>query len=131
MSVTLPEATRNEIADLVVDKVDTGTTNAAGKLRIKDSGGNTLVDCNLSNPAFGDAAAGVATANAIFNGTASASGQASTFDVLDRDETLIFSGTVTANGDGGDLESDSNSVQVTSGGSISITSFKYRVANPS
>ena len=95
--VTHENATRNAIADAVVDRVDLGSTNASGKLRIYTANKVILLaDLDLANPAFGDAAVGVASANSlpISDDFADGSGNAAVFDVLDRDENIVFSGTV-------------------------------------
>jgi len=83
-------AAKNAACDAIVDLVDAGSTNPEGKLVIKD-GATTLVECEMSNPAFGAASSGTATAGAISDGTAVADGTADNYSVVDRDETEIWS----------------------------------------
>lgn len=63
MAVTHPTAVRNAIADLVVDGIDAGA--AAGTLEFQTAGSVEVATLTFSDPAFGAAAAGVATASAI------------------------------------------------------------------
>lgn len=67
MAVTHPTAVRTAIADLVVDGIDAGA--AAGTLEFQTSGDVEVATLTFSDPAFGAAAAGVATANAITSDT--------------------------------------------------------------
>jgi hypothetical protein len=67
MAVTHPTAVRTAIADLVVDGIDAGA--AAGTLEFQTSGGTEVATLTFSDPAFGAAASGVATANAITSDT--------------------------------------------------------------
>lgn len=125
MAFTHPTATRNEIVDLVVDKCDEGLDNAAGVLVIKTSGDVELASHDLSNPAFGDAASGSATANSISDATISASGTAAKFELQDRDRNVVASGSITATGGGGDIESSGVSVSMVSGETSEISSLVY------
>lgn len=89
--------TRNVIADAVVDLVDLGTTNANGKVLIYSANRQTqLAEVDLANPAFGDAVTGVALANSLplSDSLADAGGTAALFDVVDRDENVIYTGTI-------------------------------------
>jgi len=66
MTINHSTAVRNAIADLVVDKLDEGTTNSTGRLKIYTTGKTTLLaTLDLSDPAFGIASSGTATANTI------------------------------------------------------------------
>lgn len=84
--------------------------------------GTLLGTLPLSATAFGTWAAGSATANAITqDASADATGTAGYFRALDSGSGAVIDGTVTATGGGGDLEL--NSVSITSGGTIDITSW--------
>lgn len=122
-ATTLTTSARNASANGVVDLIDAGS--AAGKLKIYDSGVSTLLaELTFSDPAFGDAASGVATANAITSDPdANSSGTAAIFLVTDSDDNEVFRGSVTATGGGGDLEL--NTVTIVLNDSISVTSFTY------
>lgn len=113
MAITLSTAAKNAAADAVVDLVDAGSAAAQGTLQIRTaSGGTLLVEIDLDNPAFGAAAAGVATLLGVpLTGTAVASGNAAWADVVDRDGTIVYSGTVTVTGGGGDFIIDTVAIQ--------------------
>lgn len=97
MALTLSTAARNAACDAVVDLIDGGSANPTGALVIGTTGmGTTLVTCNFSNPAFGAAATGVATANAISDGTAVATGTAAEANIVDRDAASIITGLTVA-----------------------------------
>lgn len=73
MAVTLETAARNAACDAIVDLVDAGVS--AGTLEFKSSGGTStqgngeVATLTFSDPAFGAAASGVATASAITSDT--------------------------------------------------------------
>lgn len=119
MAVTLSTAARNAACDAVVDLVDGGS--GAGKVRIRASS-TTLVDITLSDPAFGSASGGVATASGLpKSGTAGASGTADNFQVLDSDNNVIWSGT--AGTSGTDMILDNTSIA--SGQTVNLTAFTH------
>lgn len=102
MSITHVTALRSAIADLVDTTVNTGSGTAV--LRVRD-GSTTVVDFELSNPAFGSASSGVITlADTPIEEQAEAAGEVDNFQILDRDGTLVLSGSVTGSGGGGDIE---------------------------
>jgi hypothetical protein len=119
MAITLETVARNAACDAVVDLADAGT--GAGILRIR-AGSTTLCDIELSDPAFGAASNGVATASGLpLSGTAVASGTADNYQVLDSAEGLKWSGTV---GQGsGDLSLDNTSIA--SSQTVNITSWTH------
>ena len=135
MATRVPDATRNAIADAVVDRLDGGA--AAGIVRIytgsqpadADSAatGTLLVEIDLNDPAFGAAAAGVATADVSPQptGVAGAAGTAGWFRALDSDGVDItdnvIDGSVTATGGGGDMEINNTSIAV--GQDVNITAW--------
>jgi len=90
------EATvRDAVADLVVDKVDLGSLNATGRMLVYTLNRITkLATIVLANPAFGAAVSGVAPGLSVplSDALADASGTAAQFDVVDRDENIIYSG---------------------------------------
>lgn len=119
---TLSTVARNAACDAVVDLVDGGTTNAQGTLEILDSGDVSLVEFDLSNPSFGDAATGVATmAGVTLTATADATGTAAKWKLKDRDGTTVLNGTVRATGDAdGGEEMVLGSTSITATESVSI-----------
>ena len=121
--MTHTTAVRNALADLVVDRLDQGTGAAHGHLEILGADYGVLATLDLSNPAFGAATGGVATANAIASALASATGIATMFRLRDRDDVLVLSGTVTATGGGGEVTLSSTSVFA--GDTVNVTAAQY------
>lgn len=128
---SITAAAANAVADAVVDLVDAGA--AAGKLKIYDgtapadagtalSGNTLLAELAMSDPAFGAAANGVATANTITDdSSADATGTATFFRVTDSNDVVIFQGEVGTSGS--DLNLDSTSISA--GVTVSVSSLTY------
>ena len=124
MAITLSTNTRNIATDSIVDLIDLGTINPTGSINIYTSGLIILlVTLNFSNPAYGNSLNGRATGNPVANGVALASGTASIFTVVDRDDAEVFRGTVSATGGGGDIELSSILIATSQIISISSTTF--------
>lgn len=84
--------------------------------------GTLLGTLTLSDPAFGAAANGSASANAITGDTsADATGTAGWFRAYDSNNVAIIDGSITATGGGGDLELDN--VNIVATGTINVTSW--------
>jgi hypothetical protein len=113
---------RNGMADVFVDAIDVGTTDATGDLAGYSAAfASLLFENNFSNPAFGAAAVGVATANAISDDvSANNTGTAAVGRLRNRDNTTVAEFTITATGGGGDLQL--NTLAVTAGDRIGISS---------
>ena len=127
-------AAANAAADAVVDLLDAG--NEAAQLRIYDgtppananaslSSNNLLAALTMSDPAFGAASSGVATASAITSDTtADATGTASFFRL-----GSMNSGTFTPviQGNVGTSSADLilSSVSITVGGTVAVSSLTY------
>lgn len=78
---TLETSARNAAANGVVDLIDAGA--GAGTLQFETSGDVEVATLTFSDPAFGAAASGVATASAITSDTSATGGtvaQASAYD---------------------------------------------------
>lgn len=118
---TITTAVRNLLCDAFVDLIDGGSANPEGLLRIGTAGmGTILAELDFSNPAFGSAAVGIATANAIADETsAPATGTAAAFDFQDRDRVTLITGSV---GTGG-AEINLDTTSITTGDTIEITSL--------
>jgi hypothetical protein len=112
------------MADAVVDLLDVGTTDAAGDLIFLTSGDVEVALCPLSNPAFGAAAAGVATASAITSDTNADGGTTTKFSLRDRDNTAVINGAVGVSGSDINL----SSVVIGLGDTVSVTSLTYTAA---
>jgi hypothetical protein len=128
MAFRLSTAARNAACDAIVDLIDGGA--GAGTIKIRTStqptnvgdaeNGTLLGSLTFSDPAFGSAATGVATANAITSDTsADASGTATHFRIFDSNSAIIADGTCGLGS--GDLSFDNN--VIVAGGTIAISSF--------
>jgi hypothetical protein len=131
---SITTAAANAACDAVVDLIDAGTP--PGLLKIYAGtvpananaalGGATLLGTlTFSNPAFGAASSGVATASAITSDTsADATGTATFFRITNAAGTVIIQGNVDTSG--ADLNLSSTSI--TSGGTIAVSSLTYTQA---
>lgn len=126
-------------ANAIADSVDSGTTDATGEIRIYDgtpptnvdtalSGNNQLVSILVQNPAF-DAAADIAPGARVtllgvpLSGTAGATGTASFFRFMDRNNVARIQGTVGTSGEALNL----NTVSIVTSVTVTITSFTITV----
>lgn len=111
---------RNSMCDAAVDAIDVGSTDAAGAFNGHTAAYAALLfECAASNPAFGAASTGVATASAISNdSSANNTGTASVGRVQNRDNATVFDFTIGTSGQDLNL----NTVSITSGDTVSITS---------
>lgn len=121
MAVTHPTAVRNGIADFVVDQLDEGTP--PGKLEFQTSGGTSVATLTFSNPAFGAASSGTATANAITSDTNADGGTIAKAEMRNAALTAKVLCSVTATGGGGDITL--SSVVISAGQTVSMTSLTY------
>jgi hypothetical protein len=118
-AVTHPTTVRNTLADTVVDLLDAGT--GAGTLEIQTSGDVEVATLTFSDPAFGAASSGTATANSITDDADATGGTAAKFIAQDSDSTLCFSGSVGTSGEDINL----SSVSIGAGDTVSISSLTY------
>lgn len=127
MAITRSVGVRNSDANAVAAAVDTGTTNTEGAVVYMTSGDVEVATMRMSNPAFGSAASGSITANAISSDNNATGGTVALFKVVDRDDTEIFRGTVGLDGSGEDLELDPDVVSLTISAAaiVGISSFTY------
>lgn len=126
---------RNAACDGIVDALDGGTPPARMEHRtgtqptnVSDASSGTLLGTNLfSNPAFGSASAGVATANAITNdSSADNSGTAGYFRIYTGaggDTAALCQGNTSTSG--ADLNFDNN--VIVAGGVIAISAMTVTV----
>jgi hypothetical protein len=133
MALTLETVTRNASCNAEVDLVDGGV--GAGYVEIRDAT-TVLATITLHTTAFGAASSGSAVAiggddtNPIGAGnprsaTASGTGTADNYRIYDGSDTLLWSGTVTGTGGGGDMELDNTSIA--SGQTVNLTGLTHTV----
>ena len=125
MTISHSTSARNSLADQIDTLVNGGSTDPQGDLVLIESAGpSDLVEFNLQDPAFGAASSGTITLQGTtISTTADAAGTVDQFEVRDKDNSVIYSGTVTSTGGGGDLEMDNTTV--TNGQSVELTSHSY------
>lgn len=129
MATRISVAAQNAHANGVVDLLDGGS--GAGYIEIRTgsqpasvataASGTLLATLPLSNPAFGAAASGTATANPVTDDTVDASGQAGWWRAYDGSGTAVMDGT--AGESGTDMILDN--AALIQGGIVSISSFTY------
>lgn len=120
-TITLTSGARNAACNGVVDLIDAGSGDANGDLIIRTSGDVEVATLAMTNPAFGAASTGVATAAAISDDSSATGGTAANFIFQDRDNAEVLEGSVTVTSGGGDLELSSVSIGATD--TVSISSF--------
>ena len=130
MATRVPDATRNAMCDAAVDLVDDGSEEDAGALRIytgpqpasasDEASGTLLAEVELSQPAFGDASAGVATLLGVpISTTGLANGTAGWARIVNRDDATVMDLSVSATGGGGEVQL--NTTTISSGVSVTLT----------
>lgn len=119
MAVTHPTAVRNAIADAVVDLIDAGA--GAGTLEFQTSGDVEVATLTFSDPAFGAAASGTATASAITSDTTATGGTIAKFAIKDSDDTDVIYGSVGTAGEDINL----SSLVVAANDTVSVSSLTY------
>lgn len=126
MAVTHPTDVRNGVADFVTNLIDAG---GGGTLVFQDGGvaDSDVATLSFSVTAFGDALAGVATANVITDDTNCNAGNVTKFTVFSGAGDSCFTGVVTATGGGGDIILSSTAIG--SGDTISVSSLTYEAPN--
>ena len=121
MAVTHPTVVRDGIVNFVVDQLDEGTP--PGTLVFQTSGDVEVATLTLANPAFGASSSAVATASSITADSSATGGTIAKARLKNQAGTDKIICSVTATGGGGDIEL--NSVVVSAGQSVSITSLTY------
>ena len=132
MAISLSSARRNATCDAIVARANSGylriyASSVPASADASIGGATLLGTCGFGATAFGAASSGTATANAISSDSAAdATGTASFFRVVESDgTTVVWQGTVSASGGGGDLVL--TPVDVVAGVQIAITSLTFTV----
>ena len=121
MAVTHPVAVRNLLCDAVVDRVDAGA--GQGILEFLTVGDSEVATLTFSDPAFGPASAGIATANTIVADNSATGGTIAKARIRDSNNVDVFFCSVTATGAGGDIQL--NSPIISAGQQVVLSSLTY------
>jgi hypothetical protein len=116
---------QNASCNAITRLVDLGSTYPSGSLNIYDFTSSPLVQLSLSLPAFADSTDGTSVSNYIFDATALRDGTATSFGVLNRDASTVWTGTVSDVYGSGDLKI--NSIWITKDSTVAITEMIYIV----
>lgn len=119
---TLSTAGRNAACDAVVDLLDAGA--AAGTLVFRTSGDVEVATLTFSDPAFGAASTGVATASAITSDTSATGGTTTKATLQDSDANIVITATVGTSG------SDINLSSTAIGASDTVSVSSLTVTQP-
>lgn len=124
MATTHPNATRDDVCNFVVDKVDLGTTNPAGKFVFLTSALAIVASINLLNPAFGASVNGTANALGLpLEDTNAVGGLTTICQIRDRDENQIVDGEVGTTGSGLEVELTDNNIPP--GATVRLNGLSY------
>ena len=93
---TLETSARNAACNAIADLVDAGT--GAGTLQLETSGDVEVATLTFSDPAFGNAATGVCTANAITDDSSATGGTVAQASIYDSDSNKILEMTAGTSG---------------------------------
>lgn len=99
----LETAARNAACNSVVDLVDAGSAN--GALIFRTAASAEVAALEFSDPAFGNAATGVATASAISPDTSATGGTTDRATFEDSDENVVLTASVGTSGEDINLSS--------------------------
>ena len=130
LNTKISTSARNAAANAIAALVDGGAS--AGYIEIRTGApptnpgdadsGTLLATCPMSDPAFGSASFGVATANSITSDSAAdASGTAGHFRVKDSNGNVIFQGTAGETADTPNMVFDDSAI--VAGGTVAISSL--------
>lgn len=118
---TLSTAARNAACDAIVDLIDGGA--GAGLLVFRTSGDTEVATLTFSDPAFGAASTGVATASAITSDTSATGGTTTKATFETSAATVILTATVGTSGSDINLSSTS----IGAGDTVAVSSLTVTV----
>jgi len=114
---TLETAARNAACNAVVDLIDAGA--GAGTLVFETSGDVEVATLTFSDPAFGNAATGTATANSITSDTNATGGTVAQASAYDSDSNKVMEFTVGTSG----ADINLSSLSIGSGDTVACSSL--------
>lgn len=117
--------TTNRSCNAVVDFVDEGSDYSSGRINILDADSTMITYLPLSVPAFRDATDGTAVANTIYDNTAFRDATAALFNVVNKDGSNAWSGTISTYSGIGDLKL--NAIVLYQDSTVSLSSALYAV----
>lgn len=117
----LNTAARNAACNAVVDLIDAGAS--AGALVFRTSGDSEVATLPFSDPAFGNASTGVATASAITSDTSATGGTTDRATLEDSDANQYIEASVSTSG----ADINLSSVVIGAGDTVSMTSLTVTV----
>jgi len=127
MTLRTAVAVKNAEASATISAMNGGSvqlrTGTPAALITDAAAGTLLATVVLPNPALNAVSNGVATMNAVTNVAAAAGGTIGHGRILKSDGTILFDGTVTLAGGGGDIIATVMSVAI--GDPVGITAFSY------
>lgn len=120
----IADSVRNSMCDAFVDAIDGG--GGSGLWEVHSAAfAAELATMTFSYPAFGAAAAGVATASAITDDTNATAGTAAVMRVTTSTPTTLYQGTVGTSG----ADLNLNTLSIAGGDTVSITSATITMPN--
>ena len=117
----LTTAARNAACNAIVDLVDGGS--GAGTIQFETSGDAEVATLTFSDPAFGSASTGVATASATTSDTSATGGTIAQASIYDSSSTKIWENTAGTSG----TEFILSSTSIGAGDTVSCSSFTVTV----
>lgn len=117
--------TTNRSCNAVVDFVDEGSLYSSGRINILDADSTLIAYLPLDVPAYGDATDGTAYAPIVYDGTAQLDATAALFNVVNRDASSAWTGTVSTFSGLGDMKL--NAVVLYQDSTVSLTESYYIV----
>lgn len=118
---TLEVAARNAACDAIVDLIDAGA--GPGTLVFQTSGDVEVATLTFSDPAFGAAVAGVATAGAITSDTSATGGVIAQASIFDSNASKVLEASVGVSG----AEINLSSLTIGAGDTVSMSSLTLTV----
>lgn len=115
----------NASCDAVVDLVDQGSLYTSGRLNLYDADSTIITYLSLSNPAFMDATDGTSFAHPVSDATAFRDATAALYDIVNRDASVIWDGTVSDYAGLGDWKLPTTIIYEDS--TVAVNSFFYSV----